>query len=106
MSAVFFCGLNVHKVARPDRWWLKCSLNYDDLVCNNFYDIWGEFPEATHNERAFPALVALQRMGPNANDNREVRRSLTVQQFGLLITSTTTCQQYFIETQCCIFAVM
>ena len=49
-----------------------CSLNYDDLVCNNFYDIWGEFPEATQSEKTLPTLAALQRLGSSSNDNREV----------------------------------
>jgi hypothetical protein len=50
-----------------------CSLNYDDLVCNNFYDMWGEFQEATSNEQACPTLSALQRLGANVQDNREVK---------------------------------
>ena len=50
-----------------------CSLNYDDLVCNNFYDMWGEFQEATSSEQACPTLSALQRLGANTQDNREVK---------------------------------
>ena len=49
-------------------------MNYDDLVCNNFYDIWGEFPEAAESGQKIPTLAALKRLGSSANDNREVQR--------------------------------
>lgn len=48
-----------------------CSLNYDDRVCNNFYDIWGEFMDATQNEQVFPTLGALKRLDYTPDD-REV----------------------------------
>ena len=48
-----------------------CSLNYDDRVCSNFYDIWGDFMEATQNEQVFPTLIALKRLGASLDD-REV----------------------------------
>ena len=50
-----------------------CSLNYDDRVCSNFYDIWGDFMEATQNEQVFPTLTALKRLGASPDD-REVTR--------------------------------
>ncbi|DBA75450.1 TPA: hypothetical protein ACH3X1_010707 [Trebouxia sp. C0004] len=54
------------------QYWDSNCLNYDDLVCNNFYDMWGEFQEATSSEQACPTLSALQRLGANIQDNREV----------------------------------
>lgn len=48
-----------------------CSLNYDDRVCSNFYDIWGDFTEATQNEQVFPTLRDLKRLGASPDD-REV----------------------------------
>lgn len=54
------------------QYWDSNCLNYDDLVCNSFYDMWGEFQEATSSEQACPTLSALQRLGANAQDNREV----------------------------------
>lgn len=54
------------------QYWDTNCLNYDDLVCNNFYDIWGEFPEAAESGQKIPTLAALKRLGSSANDNREV----------------------------------
>ncbi|KAL0045398.1 hypothetical protein WJX82_005613 [Trebouxia sp. C0006] len=54
------------------QYWDSNCLNYDDLVCNNFYDMWGEFQEATSSEQACPTLSALKRLGANTQDNREV----------------------------------
>ena len=50
------------------------SLNYDDLVCNGFYDIWGDFREATQDDHAFPSLSSLKRLNVTADDSREVRQ--------------------------------
>ena len=49
-----------------------CSLNYDDLVCNGFYDISGDFPDATRNDNAFPGLGSLRSLASAAADSREV----------------------------------
>ena len=40
-------------------------------MCSNFYDIWGDFLEATQNEQVFPTLTALKRLGASPDD-REV----------------------------------
>lgn len=71
VSCQFVCPLFYAPIVTI-HWHIVCSLNYDDLVCNNFYDMWGEFKEATNSEQTFPTLTALQRLGSSANGNREV----------------------------------
>ena len=67
-----------------------CSLNYDDLVCNNFYDMWGEFQEATSSEQACPTLSALKRLGANTQDNREVTAPSTPPKIIYILPATHT----------------
>ena len=49
-----------------------CSLNYDEKVCCGFYDIWGEFPEATPDGHTFPSLASLKKLPGRNDDSREV----------------------------------
>ena len=60
-----------------------CSLNYDDVVCDGLYDLWGSFPELqTPNEAPaggahgpshhFPSLQALRNITFWEGDAREV----------------------------------
>lgn len=49
-----------------------CSLNYDEKVCCGFYDIWGEFPEATQDGHTFPSLASLKKLPGRNDDSREV----------------------------------
>ena len=58
-----------------------CSLNYDDVVCDGLYDLWGSFPELQAPDQAggphgpahhFPSLHALRNIAFWEGDAREV----------------------------------
>ena len=57
--------MNVHCAA-------PYSLNYEDKVVDGFYDLWGEFTQASDGNRQFPSLEALRRIRLPPGDRREV----------------------------------
>lgn len=81
-----------------------CSLNYDDRVCSNFYDIWGDFMEATQNEQVFPTLTALKRLGASPDD-REVT-FMQQRPFAAVIDSCQTSQLPTCRSSWCIMKRM
>ena len=62
---------------------MPCSLNYEDVVCDGLYDLWGSFPELQAAAPGqlpagcFPSLDALSHIPFWQGDVREVL------QFGL-----------------------
>lgn len=51
-----------------------CSLEYDDLIVDGVYDIWGEFREfrSPEGQPTFPTLMELAALKPGPDDMREV----------------------------------
>jgi len=45
-----------------------------DLICDGFYDVWGDFPEIVEREE-FPTIAALRHVQLFEGDPREVRCS-------------------------------
>ncbi|KAL3133959.1 hypothetical protein ABBQ32_008406 [Trebouxia sp. C0010 RCD-2024] len=89
---------SLHMVSKGSRaealsyqYWDSNCLNYDDRVCSNFYDIWGDFMEATQNEQVFPTLTALKRLGASPDD-REVIVVHHEEDAGLLALDEAACE--------------
>lgn len=53
------------------QYWSTACLNVDDAVCDGFYEVFGEFPEAAR-PGAFPSLGALRCIVPRPGVRREV----------------------------------
>ncbi|GIL51430.1 hypothetical protein Vafri_7415 [Volvox africanus] len=52
--------------------WQDGSLDYDDVITDGFYDIYGDFPEVSEHLNNFPGLELLRQVRTGAGDVREV----------------------------------
>jgi len=59
------------------RYWLSMCLDYGEVPCNGFYDLWGEFPEAKGHEGRVPSLNQLMTL-VSENDYGDPREVLLV----------------------------
>ncbi|KIY94265.1 hypothetical protein MNEG_13698 [Monoraphidium neglectum] len=57
-----------------EKYWVTCRLSYGELLCDGFYDVWGDYPEIVERGE-FPTLAALRHVQLFEGDPREVRRA-------------------------------
>lgn len=56
---------------------LSCSLDYQDVVTDGFYDLHGDFSPELERD-VFPSLAALRALKLNPGDKREVSRARSI----------------------------